>query len=339
MNYTKGWMTLNRSCNLRCNYCYAKNTGYKAGDNLDLNLAKQIIDIFSDLKFRHVTLIGGEPTVYPHLFTVLNMLNKKGLKTGFLSNGILYSNLDFVKKLYEHNIKMFSISLKGTNCKTFYDTTGIDDFNTVIEGLKNCLKFTPYVTVFFVVSQVMIDDLLPCLELLKSIGVNKFHFSFIYNFDTTPGYKGFLEKDHPKNIVYQFKNIYDRINVITSGNFKVFPTFPACIWGKDFIQLLNDRKQLSFGCQLKEQDDLIFDSEGNIIPCNAMYPIKLGKLNKDFFDSKSLIKHSETIKVTSIYQKYSTRPSSICKTCSVNQFCDACACQWSNYSFEQLLNT
>ncbi len=50
MNYTKGWMTLNRSCNLRCNYCYAKNTGYKASDNLDLGLAKQIIDIFSDLK-------------------------------------------------------------------------------------------------------------------------------------------------------------------------------------------------------------------------------------------------------------------------------------------------
>lgn len=54
--------------------------------------------------------------------------------------------MDFVKKLYEHNIKMVSISLKGTNCKTFYDTTGIDGFNTVIDGLKNCLKFTTYVT-------------------------------------------------------------------------------------------------------------------------------------------------------------------------------------------------
>ena len=338
MNYTKGWMTLNRSCNLRCNYCYAKNTGYKPSDNLDINLAKKMIDIFSDLKVRHVTLIGGEPTVYPHLFAILDMLNQKDLKTGFLSNGLLYSDMDFVKKLYEHNIKMFSISLKGTNNKTFYDTTGIDGFDTAIQGIKNCLKITPHVTVFFVVSQDMINSLLPCLELLKSIGVNKFHFAFIYNFDTTPGYKGYLEKNHPKNIISQFKSIYDQINFITSGNFKVFPTFPTCIWGKDFIQLLNDRKQLSSGCQLKEQDDLIFDCEGNIIPCNAMYPLKLGKLNKDFFDSSSLLKHSETPKVTSIYQKYGARPSSSCQVCSMNQLCDACACQWSNYSFEQLLN-
>ena len=39
--YRVGWLTLNRVCNLRCPWCYAKDTQYNLQNNMDFETAKK----------------------------------------------------------------------------------------------------------------------------------------------------------------------------------------------------------------------------------------------------------------------------------------------------------
>ena len=44
-NIDTAWVTLNRACNLRCRWCYAAGTGYKAGDDMSFELFCEIINL------------------------------------------------------------------------------------------------------------------------------------------------------------------------------------------------------------------------------------------------------------------------------------------------------
>jgi MoaA/NifB/PqqE/SkfB family radical SAM enzyme len=59
--------TLN--CNLRCKGCYT--LGYGMKHELPLTLADRILSECEDLGIYFVTILGGEPLVYPHLFSLI----------------------------------------------------------------------------------------------------------------------------------------------------------------------------------------------------------------------------------------------------------------------------
>ena len=84
---------------------------------MELKTAFEIIDICSDLNIRHITLIGGEPTLYPYLFDVIRYSSDKNIKCGFVSNGLKYSDNSFLQKLISHGIKNFSISFREDDTK------------------------------------------------------------------------------------------------------------------------------------------------------------------------------------------------------------------------------
>lgn len=56
-------------CNLRCKGCYT--LGYKRQPELPLEVADRVLTECEALGIYFVTILGGEPMVYPHLFTIL----------------------------------------------------------------------------------------------------------------------------------------------------------------------------------------------------------------------------------------------------------------------------
>lgn len=76
----------NRTCNMRCRLCY----------NLDRDLVKPLADVKADLdtalRLRNlaaVTILGGEPTLYPDLPGVIADVKSRGLYCALLTNGLL----------------------------------------------------------------------------------------------------------------------------------------------------------------------------------------------------------------------------------------------------------
>ncbi len=56
-------------CNLRCKGCYT--LGYQRHPGLPYDLVKRILRECMDIGLHFVTVLGGEPFVYPHLFQMI----------------------------------------------------------------------------------------------------------------------------------------------------------------------------------------------------------------------------------------------------------------------------
>lgn len=337
MTFSNGAITLNRVCNLRCEWCYAKDTGYHPQDTMPSEMAKEIVSLCRSLHFRHVKFLGGEPTLYPDLFDLISFANQNQIRVGFPTNGVAFCDRDYVKELISLGIDHMSISLKGVDRISFQTTTGVDAFDKVMLGIENCLSLGATVVIFTVLSMENIRSFLDCVKMLRKIGVDRFRFTFVFHYDTTPGYKNYLEKTTPREVVRIFKSEYPELDRITDHRIGIFPTFPACFWGIDFIQMLKEKGQLVLGCPVRRRSDLIFDCSGKLIPCSAMYSKPYGQLYKDFRSPEELQTFCESDRVQTFYERCSVTPSGMCKECSSRSLCDSCSCQWTNYSFEQLM--
>lgn len=56
-------------CNLRCKGCYT--LGYGRKPELPYDLVKRVLGECQDMGIHFITVLGGEPLVYPHLFTMI----------------------------------------------------------------------------------------------------------------------------------------------------------------------------------------------------------------------------------------------------------------------------
>lgn len=339
INYKNCWLTLNRECNLRCRWCYAKSEKYKTSSDMDINMAYKIVDICDLLGIRHITLIGGEPTLYSHLFEIIEYINKKKIKWGFVTNGLILSDDMFTKRLIDSGIKHFSISLKGENKEVFKAITGKNALPQVIDGIRNCAKHGANVNVSMVLMEENIKTYLEGIRLMKDNGANTFRLSFCYDFSTTTGDRTYLHLHNPKALIKGFMDSYEQLDEITEHKFILSQTFPMCLWDKSFIKMLDRKNQISSVCQLLKKSGLIFDQEGYLIPCNAMYKIKLGKLGNDFNTADELIRYVNKDSIQCVYKKLCSVPDKKCLYCSEYKNCGGgCVCQWTNYDFNALMN-
>jgi radical SAM protein with 4Fe4S-binding SPASM domain len=92
----------NKSCNLRCRYCYAQS-----GEDLvkiaDFKILKRIISEAKELGIMSVVVIGGgEPTLYPNFRELIAYIDSLGIIPVVFSNTILVTE-ELAGFLYEHN--------------------------------------------------------------------------------------------------------------------------------------------------------------------------------------------------------------------------------------------
>ena len=75
-----------RVCNFRCSYCYVEEkTG--CGGELTRTEIKDAIRQAKALGARKIIILGGEPSIYPHLAEMLEFLHKEQLETEMFTNG------------------------------------------------------------------------------------------------------------------------------------------------------------------------------------------------------------------------------------------------------------
>jgi radical SAM protein with 4Fe4S-binding SPASM domain len=333
-NFKTGWLTINRSCNLRCNWCYAKKTGYNLSDDMKFETAKTIIDIFHDLKIKSIVLIGGEPTLYKNFFDVIDYCHKNEINVSIVTNALQCENDHFIDDLKKHNIKHLSVSFKGESKEAFFKTTNVDAFDRVVNAIKKCINNNIDISVSMVLALDSMKNISDGVKLLKEIGVQRFNFSFCYNFN----YNGDSpEYQKPKDLLDEFYKIYDDLDKLLNHRFSLSNGIPLCLWNVDVLEKLIKRKQISTTCQLLKRIGLLFSTDGSLIPCNAMYKLTFGKLGIDFNNAKELIDFFKTEEVQAMYKKLCGLPSKECLECKWMKYCGGgCVCNWTNYDFNSV---
>ncbi len=75
-----------RICNFRCCYCYVDAKSQNASE-LSRAEIKDVILQAKELGARKIIILGGEPSIYPHLVEMLRFLGKEGLEIEMFTNG------------------------------------------------------------------------------------------------------------------------------------------------------------------------------------------------------------------------------------------------------------
>ncbi len=82
-------LELSRKCNLECVYCYA-SSGRPLENELGLDEVLNVIDQAAAIGARKIIVLGGgEPVLYPHLFTVIDHILARGMEVDLFTNATL----------------------------------------------------------------------------------------------------------------------------------------------------------------------------------------------------------------------------------------------------------
>ena len=75
-----------RICNFRCSYCYVPEKKEHRGE-LSRDEIKDVILQAKELGARKIIILGGEPSIYPHLPEMLHFLAEHGFEVEMFTNG------------------------------------------------------------------------------------------------------------------------------------------------------------------------------------------------------------------------------------------------------------
>jgi hypothetical protein len=147
-------LCLTRQCNLACTYCLVPTIRTLDASESDLLDALDVIDEYAEF----VVILGGEPTISPHLDAVIAKLRYLGTKFTLVSNGITLKD-----KVFRHHLR--DIGLESVTVS--YDS--YKSFST--EVLPELVLDFSDVSVNIIYDRRMVGNLLPLIERLTCEGV------------------------------------------------------------------------------------------------------------------------------------------------------------------------
>ena len=328
------WITVNRNCNMRCKWCYAKGSEY-CGE-MSLEFAKKLAVLIYDCGIKKLILIGGEPTLWSHLFNFNKFCRKLGLETVLATNALRFSSDVFWEKYKEDPNDSVGISLKGYDELSCKKIARITDFDSVVSGLRRGLDFFQS-GVSTVYNSSDPKELIDTANFSKEIGASYLSVGFCTPSITKEGSDGSFLTPINK-VVASVVSAYKEISCIMNDKISFSMKFPLCLWPEDFIESLIAKKQISTLCQLRQKTGLIFGVSGEVIVCNTLFDYPIGGFERDFSAREEFLKFLNTPLIAGYYNKLNNYPSEKCISCKKYPVCGGgCPMLWSFYKADKVI--
>lgn len=327
------WLTVNRQCNFRCCWCYARDTKFAVEQNMTLHQAQKIVDLALLFGVKRLILIGGEPTLWEHLFEFNQYCKSKSIVSCLITNACLFGDDSFFKHYMNSPCDYVSVSIKGINREQFAQTIQTPHlFGQTINGIRNVINFHKHkATVSTVCSNLTsAEDLIKIVDVVQDMGAASFMLSLC---------TATLEGNHVsdkymlsfKELASILPKVYPYIHEKFAGKCVMELSMPLCIWPENFIELLIKRQQLSSICHFHDRSGLVFDTNGDILPCNSMINCCLYKKPSDgVYRYDDLMQKINSPKIQHQFSQMQRYPSLFCKMCKYKHYCrGGCILNWA----------
>ncbi|MDD4984050.1 MAG: radical SAM protein [Candidatus ainarchaeum sp.] len=167
-------MQITTHCNMNCKFCYA-NINKKEGNNLDF---KYIKTVFNDAKKKglcFVSITGGEPTLHPDFYKIVNYAKSLGFAIHLNTNGTIINKkiISVLKK-----INNFGVSFDSIDEKDFLFLRGVDKKNRVLENIKKIINNGLNPTIVIVVNAINKKNIMQLVDNLVEVGVKKIKLNY-----------------------------------------------------------------------------------------------------------------------------------------------------------------
>jgi radical SAM protein with 4Fe4S-binding SPASM domain len=329
------WLTVNRVCNFRCKWCYAKKTGYEQEDSMELGLAKSILFFLKAVNIPNVLLLGGEPTLWPHLIEFNFLAKEIGVSSGIITNALRFGDDEFWGRYLKSPNSSAGVSIKAPNAEDLFSTAGVRNFEQLTLGIDRAIKHFNC-GVEFTYSSLFRGKLLDLARFAIDRGAKSLKIDFC-----SPAFEGESIDSQcmidPAELVSDVLRDYASLVEIMNGKLFFGFNMPLCLWPMDFIQTLIKNDQIQTVCHVLKRQGLIFDTDGKILICNGLFDYPVGKYGEDFDDETSFAKFLNQPEILSFYDRISAFPSVKCQTCEVYDQCGGgCPLKWAIYDPDQI---
>lgn len=325
-----GWLTLNRSCDLRCHGCYAVSSAYRT-KVMPFELASKLISLLSEVGAKSVILIGGEPTLYRHLVSVVRNINQTGMKPILVSNGLRFANRSFARKIASSGLSSITLSLKSDSEEGYRLETGRFGFGRFLEGLYNLKSFGLKPSVSITITTSLLVRLRKAIEVILDTGVDHLAFNLaspvingrnIY-VDNIPNPQQLAEAIKDAHFFLKGKDISYGFNV----------SIPLCLLPPNIKQELMEEQKILTTCHVPKGTGIVFSEDGSIIPCNHFVGHKLGQYGIDFSTRTELLEFWNSQAVEDFRQACRHYPNLKCTTCEDWDKCGGgCLIKWLHWN-------
>lgn len=323
------WLTTNRNCNNKCNWCYTINS---RKNFMDFNKLKDCVKELHKININKIILIGGEPTMYNYIYETIKYINSLGIDVSMASNGRMFSDYNFAKKMVKAGLKNCNISIKGANEKEYLENTKTYGFNEMVKGYNNLKKLNINVST----SYVLYDKDLSKFDIFwDSFLKNKLDNITFQLFKPTAE-KSYEVNDPTINDLAEIcEYVFNKIK--NSGiNFTFEMSIPLCSLNGEILSEMINKNCLSTCCHMSKGKGIVFDEKFDILPCNHFVghslnisPISLNSIIS-FWNSEVPVKFRKILK---------TYPSEICSNCTLWKKCGGgCHLRWLSSSPKDYIN-
>lgn len=328
-------ITLTRCCNLRCSFCYAKETGYIENDMIEYENLKKIVDFCSVANVNYIVFTGGEPALYPKLIDILKYIKSKDHKmtATIATNGVRLADFNYCKELIENGLGYIDISLKGKDIQECYETVGCDCLSQQLTAIQNLTHFPVEFTCSMVLTWRNINTFCEAIKIAYDNGAKQFSFTFIIdNEDSDEKDLSYLEGHNPLALIESFVSQIDKLNSITK-EWWIEYSFPLCFFSDEQLILLDGK--LAAPCSIHTGNTITFDTKMNLLPCNMYINSSLGQFGVDFSTYEEFTRYMECELYKSTIDNLNQYPTSNCSTCKYLESCyGGCPIIWKNFSFD-----
>ncbi|MCK5346105.1 MAG: radical SAM protein [Candidatus Heimdallarchaeota archaeon] len=159
-------------CNYRCVHCYSSSGGKGSFSGMSFDQVKKLIDELDKKGVEFLSIGGGEPLMFSHIYKTIAYARKKGLAIEMTSNGSLL-NKKRINKLKESGLKFLQISFDGITEKTYEQIRPGGHFLHVIECIKEAAKYFT-LSICTVANKLNILEIPDIIDFSKKVGAQHY---------------------------------------------------------------------------------------------------------------------------------------------------------------------
>jgi len=164
-------------CNFDCEFCF--NRQLTGCDDVSIENFQKMVSICRENGIRHIDMLGGEPTLHPGLFEMLDILVNAGLMTTISTNGSRVETLSQISERYPRKSVRLGISM---NSETIPDSLHqyILSHRPILKTIfsKHDLipeSFKPYIGLEGIEFYLLYRDVLSSADLAYSLSFEAFY--------------------------------------------------------------------------------------------------------------------------------------------------------------------
>ena len=162
-------------CSNRCIFCMVREE-IEAGEDIPFVILKGRLDQLP--KGTAVDLFGGEPTLYPGFFQLLEYLCDKGLPFQIASNGKRFKKRQFAERVARFKPVQVRTSLYGADAQSHdFLTQTRGSFEDTLLGIRNMNDIGIPVSVNYLIFQRNVKQIFEATKRLTDLGVCSFKYS------------------------------------------------------------------------------------------------------------------------------------------------------------------